>query len=86
MLSEDPSEFDIRIKDIFFSKKDFNYIKTVATNIKFGGQNCLILKDQTLKIQGTTSKIICLLLRRILLLLVIRQPAQLYYTCFNFLE
>ena len=37
MLNEDPTEFDIRIKDNFFSKKDFNYIKTVATNIKFSG-------------------------------------------------
>tara|TARA_R110000796_G_scaffold194843_1_gene311210 strand:- start:48 stop:602 length:555 start_codon:yes stop_codon:yes gene_type:complete len=39
ILSEDSTEFDIRIKDNFFSKEDFNYIKNVAKNIKFGSLN-----------------------------------------------
>lgn len=30
------SEFDIRIKDNFFSKKDFNYIKNFSKKINFG--------------------------------------------------
>ena len=39
ILSEDPTEFDIRIKDNFFSKEDFNHIKNVAKNINFDSLN-----------------------------------------------
>tara|TARA_R100000951_G_C2553308_1_gene153171 strand:+ start:96 stop:638 length:543 start_codon:yes stop_codon:yes gene_type:complete len=35
MLNEDTTEFDIRIKDNFFSKEDFNYIKNVSKKINF---------------------------------------------------
>ena len=39
MLNEDASQFDIRIKDNFFSKEEFDKIKTVAKSINFGAIN-----------------------------------------------
>jgi len=39
MLNEDVSQFDIRIKDNFFSKEEFDKIKTVAKSINFGAIN-----------------------------------------------
>ena len=39
MLNGDTSEFDIRIKDNFFSEKDFNFIKNVSKKINFGSVN-----------------------------------------------
>ncbi len=39
MLDEDATEFDIRIKDNFFSEKDFNLIKNVSKKINFGAVN-----------------------------------------------
>lgn len=38
---EDSTEFDIRIKDNFFSKEDFNHIKNFAKNINFSGLNAV---------------------------------------------
>ena len=39
MLNKEETEFDVRIKDNFFSKEDFNHIKNVARNINFGSLN-----------------------------------------------
>jgi hypothetical protein len=39
MLNEDTSEFDIRIKDNFFSKEDFDYIKNFAKSTSFSALN-----------------------------------------------
>jgi len=43
---EDSTEFDIRIKDNFFSKEDFNHIKNFAKNINFSGLNAVYAGEE----------------------------------------
>jgi|TARA_R110002012_G_C11335592_1_gene577605 hypothetical protein len=61
MLDEDATEFDIRIKDNFFSKEDFNYIKDVSKKISFDSLQLQYSKKKNHHVFFTTnaSKEIC---------------------------
>ena len=61
MLDEDTTEFDIRIKDNFFSKEDFNYIKDVSKKISFDSLQLQYSKKKNHHVFFTTnaSKEIC---------------------------